>query len=373
LCESPVELGNGTNFLSVCESSFAQGAIGLSGTIWDDLNTTTNSVFFDDITILAEDGPAHYASSGTSIVTVEPPNWFDRWGRLEFSASVPTHQTKLTVDVLNDAGKLLAANVSSGVDLDAIPAVASARRLRLRANLATTDPAETPALSDWTVTWHLPSEDASESAWSEVVSSTQDDTPPNLVVTSPVDTIVTSAQVAFTGTSMDTVSGVSRVRILAGQFTIASTTNGFTNWVLNYTLPRMGTNFIRLEARDGATPANIANVDLRIIFRPSLFALANAGISPTKPGSAWLTAPQMFSDPASSFFESRLEQTNPKLRIRYVNGALFLFWPCDLSGCVVQSTTNLFSAEWADLASEPKSPMALSPTESQRFFRLIGY
>jgi len=326
--ETPVDFGRGSYQRRASSDMYTRGVVGLSGIAWGD----NSRVLFDDVTVLADDGPAHYARSGTSIATVEPPNWFDHWGRLAFTGSAPTPETKLTVDVLSETGSLLAANVANGTDLAEIPSVATARGLRLRANLRTTDPTQTPALSDWTVTWHLPGENASESPWGQAVASTQDNTPPVVVVTSPVgnplivtNRQITNRQITFTGTAFDPLSGVSRVYIST---TNASTTNGYTNWVLTYTLPFPGSNHLRLNVLDGATPPNRTNYAVTVIYEPAL-------------------------------------------HLQYTNGAVFLLWPSELTSYVVQSATNLLCPEWQDVTGEEMNSVVLAPTESQRFFRLV--
>lgn len=109
-------------------------------------------------------GTSAYTTSGTVTSTAIAPASLGKWGTLSFTKATPAGTT-LTVDVLNGSGGTLLTNVSSGTDLDAAGITASS--LKLRANLATTNTAITPALSDWTVTYEV------RSAWSGSVFSTQ--------------------------------------------------------------------------------------------------------------------------------------------------------------------------------------------------------
>jgi len=100
-------------------------------------------------------------------ITPEP---LGRWDTLNFHATVEAN-TLLSVEVLPATGSTPIPgyeDVPGGVDLGGIvePSV------RLRANLATTDPGVTPALHDWTIGWNAPG-DLIESSWSDVESSTQ--------------------------------------------------------------------------------------------------------------------------------------------------------------------------------------------------------
>lgn len=90
------------------------------------------------------------------------------WGDVRFGSTVPA-DTSLAVDVVDHpSGALLRADVASGASLADLESTA----IRLRANLASSDPARTPALHDWAVTMLDPVGGA-ESAWSDVQFSTQ--------------------------------------------------------------------------------------------------------------------------------------------------------------------------------------------------------
>jgi len=78
------------------------------------------------------------------------PLSFSKWGVVSFSNSVPTN-TSMTVDVLNSASSVLASNVASGTDLDALGI--TAMPIKLRANFSTTDENATPNLFSWSVSW----------------------------------------------------------------------------------------------------------------------------------------------------------------------------------------------------------------------------
>jgi hypothetical protein len=196
-------------------------------------------------------------ADGSSIAIVRRPSWVDHWGQLGWTGEIGP-STRLSVDVLDANGMILAADVASGTNLDSIPSVAHQQRLRLRANLSTADSRYTPTLSDWTVTFPEPVENPTASAWSGVVSSIPDVAPPVLAITSPEEGFVTLTNVVtVSGTAFDDISGVSNVRVLAGTvISTALTTNAFTNWTLTVAFPRRGTNQITVVAQDNAYPPN---------------------------------------------------------------------------------------------------------------------
>ena len=87
---------------------------------------------------------------------------------MNFNATMPAN-TELTVDVLNGSDEsVILADVYSGTDINWI----AATELKLRANLSTDDPSNTPSLHDWSVSYAGPC----ESSWSNVESSLQCDT-----------------------------------------------------------------------------------------------------------------------------------------------------------------------------------------------------
>ena len=116
-------------------------------------------------------GATGYASSGTVVSTTIAPSPLLQWGTLTFTKDVSPVGTTLTVDVLSASDDLLLENVASGTDLHTEGLTASG--VKLRANLATTNSANTPTLEDWTVTWQATPDVRVESAWSNVESSTQ--------------------------------------------------------------------------------------------------------------------------------------------------------------------------------------------------------
>ena len=88
----------------------------------------------------------------TSTAIAPPSGAINQWNVLTFTSTAPG-STTFTVDVLNEAGDtVLLTNVVSGGSLTAIDALTNPR-IRLRANLATTDTAVTPTLSDWSVSY----------------------------------------------------------------------------------------------------------------------------------------------------------------------------------------------------------------------------
>ncbi|MHC4372003.1 MAG: hypothetical protein ACYSW8_30730, partial [Planctomycetota bacterium] len=122
----------------------------IAGIFWDNLRTY---------------GPGS-TPAGSVISTPIDIGADDTWHLLAFDATIPPG-TELTVDVLRETGSTPISgyrDVLSGTDLSGI----SARTIRLRANLSTSDPAVTPALHCWSVTYGKASR---ESDWSNVESS----------------------------------------------------------------------------------------------------------------------------------------------------------------------------------------------------------
>jgi hypothetical protein len=177
-----------------------------------------------------------------------------RWGTLAFNASTPSG-TSVTVDVLNGStDALLASAVATGTSLNALPAVASVSNIKLRANLATSDPFQTPELLDWSLTYPMVDGSPTESAWSATASSTQDATPPVLNVPA---LSTSSANATLTGTAVDSISGVANVT-LGG--TTVTTANGFANWNRNLVGLGDGPSGYIVTASDNAAPPNTASV-----------------------------------------------------------------------------------------------------------------
>ena len=90
---------------------------------------------------------------------------------------------------------------------------------------------------------------AGSSVYSNVVSSTQDNTPPNVAISSPTTGGSTAvASVTVTGTSSDTLSGIASVIV---NNVLATTSNGFSTWTATVPLG-FGTNAITSTATDNA-------------------------------------------------------------------------------------------------------------------------
>jgi len=123
-------------------------------------------------------GVLGYVPSGSITSTPIAPSSLDRWGTLTYAADSSAAGTALTVDVLSGTGSLLLAGVASGTDLDAAGVTASS--IKLRANLSTSVNLNTPKLSDWKVTYSEAGGGTGQSDWSNVVSSTQDASPPSI-------------------------------------------------------------------------------------------------------------------------------------------------------------------------------------------------
>jgi hypothetical protein len=364
--ETPVRLGNGTNVQSIWDSVFTHGVVGLSGIAWGPGNPAAHSAFFDDVTIVTYDVPPNYSSSGTCVAAVVPPSWFDRWTRLDFAAS-GSAATTLTVDILNARGEVLASDVRSGADLGNIPSLARVSSLQLRANLATKDLWQSPVLSDWTVTYHLPETNASESSWSEPRVSTQDNTAPVLRLSRPFDNpiTVTNDSVLLEGTAFDAVSGMAGIRVLSfagtiGRFFDAETTNGFATWHLQIDSLRPGTNLIRVTARDNAIPQNLTNATRTVVFlSPGPPTLAS-GPQPTLAADADARAYGSLDGPEQSL----------RLQIHVVGEVTILRWASTVTNCMVQTATTLWPPDWTDLPEVQSSPFTIQQSGGSRFFRL---
>ncbi|MEA3208287.1 MAG: large repetitive protein [Chthoniobacter sp.] len=134
-------------------------------------------VLWDNLRLVS---PPGYVTSGTlTSATVTPSSW-RHWGPLAFNGSTTAAGSGLTVDVLNSSGALLAANIASGTDLNGLAAVANQASIRLRANLSTTNSANSPRLDDWSLTYFAELEQTFLSAWSNVEASTQFNAPPTI-------------------------------------------------------------------------------------------------------------------------------------------------------------------------------------------------
>ena len=239
--ETPIPFFQGTNTLTATDSTYS--APGLAGIY--DAYSTVNQSLFDDVTV-AKAGPG-FAASGALTSSPITPAPFVRWKELNFTRTTPVGTT-LTVDVLDAAGALLAANVASGTDLSTLPAVAAKTALRLRANFATTDSAASPTLLDWSVTWQTV-ETYLESQWSAVLTSLQDAVPPTVVITSAAQAYGPSYR--LTGTALD-ANGVAALTVNGVP---ATSSDGFAHWSAPFLLNVSGNGFSIL-ALDRAVPSN---------------------------------------------------------------------------------------------------------------------
>lgn len=131
-------------------------------------NYSNSQAWWDEIEFYS--GSVGYISPGTIISTQIDLLVEGSWGDVNFSKTTPAN-TSLTVDVLDASDdSVILADVSSGTDLSGIATTS----IKLRANLATSDSAVTPALHDWSVTYTDPA--GIESGWSNVEYSLQCDT-----------------------------------------------------------------------------------------------------------------------------------------------------------------------------------------------------
>jgi hypothetical protein len=113
-------------------------------------NVTLGGTLEDRMLVLA--GTPGSGSAVSRPIT--PTTTIDSWGNLTFTRTVDPPTTTLTVDVLSVDGTGLLTNVTSGASLAGIDP-AQHPSLKLRANLSSTMAGETPALSEWQVTWQV--------------------------------------------------------------------------------------------------------------------------------------------------------------------------------------------------------------------------
>jgi hypothetical protein len=171
--ETPVILENGVNSIIRTGAVAATGVAGIYA-----LMSGTDLPAIDDVSVVATSGL--YVSSGTlTSPPISPVQW-QRWGALTYTKNTSAAGTGLTVDVLNAAGVLLAPNVVSGTDLNSIASVANQPSIRLRTNLSTTNPSNTPRLDDWSVQYSTAVSQTFYSGWSNVETSTQFNAPPTI-------------------------------------------------------------------------------------------------------------------------------------------------------------------------------------------------
>jgi len=252
ITETPLTLSSGSNTISVIDLSYASGVAGLYC-----FSARPNSLTFDDIVVTG--GASTYAADGSLTSVPVAPSSLVRWRDVAFHGDASAPGTAFSVDVLSAGGSLLAANVGSGTDLATIPAIASAPAIRLRANLATTNPANTPALDDWSVSWQSTLDIFFDSAWSETVQSIQDATPPSLSVTSP--TVVGADAYLLAGTAGDSAGVVS---VTVNGFT-ATSEDDFASWSLPAVLGA-GSNAFSIVAQDAAVPPNVRTLNFNVTW-----------------------------------------------------------------------------------------------------------
>ncbi len=210
--------------------------------------------------VLALNGSTYFTTGSITSPLIQPANR-QSWGKLAYDISTP-NGTTLTIDVLDGIGNLLAADVSSDIDLNQLPGVSGQINLKLRANLQTTSPFLTPSLRAWTLGWITPQSPAIyDSAWSTILTSLQDATAPALAVTSSANT--TTAAYTLTGTAAD-ANGIVSVSING---LTATTADGYVTWNQAVTL-HPGANEFSLVASDPAAPANTITTPFTVTYTP---------------------------------------------------------------------------------------------------------
>ena len=213
-------------------------------------------VCFDNLRLNGLGGSAAAGTLVSPTITARPVHW----GQLIFSVDTPAGTT-LTVDVLDAANAALATNLASGADLGSLAALGGRTDLRLRANLATTNPAVTPRLRNWAVTWAANAAAPMPGAWSATVTSTQDATPPTIARNLPGSSA--AAIVTPSGGAADALSGVTSVSVNGSAATSA---DGFATWTAPPILLAQGNNSLTVVTSDGAVPPNVRTEQWQIIY-----------------------------------------------------------------------------------------------------------
>jgi hypothetical protein len=92
------------------------------------------------------------ALNGTAVSRLITPTVSSmEWGHLTYTSTVPAG-TSLVIDVLAGDGSLLLEDVTSGASLNTLDPIAHPS-LKLRAALSTDNPANSPLLDEWIITW----------------------------------------------------------------------------------------------------------------------------------------------------------------------------------------------------------------------------
>ncbi|MEW6534147.1 MAG: S8 family serine peptidase [Candidatus Auribacterota bacterium] len=136
------------------------------------LSTTTSDLFSMHIDNMRAKGLQLYDNDGGVMVTpVISPTTFVRWETLQYSTSNITDATDVTIDVLDSSGNVLLADVLSTTDLKSNGITGP---IKLRATLYSSDPAQTPALDEWSITYIEKENEAIDSEYSTSKTSYQD-------------------------------------------------------------------------------------------------------------------------------------------------------------------------------------------------------
>lgn len=256
IAEAPLVFTNGFSVLTAMDTALSSGVAGVGA-----IAASSNEVYFDDIAIW-KTAAVPYAASGSVLSPVISPANVSRWNSLHYVVDANAAGTSASVDVLDAAGNTLASNVASGTDLNSLAAVSSQPSIRLRANLATSQTANTPKLLAWYLGWHEPAAiTPAASAWSATVASLQDATPPTVGATAP--SVVSDTILLLNGTAAD-AHGIAGVTV-NGQ--PASTSDGFATWTRAVTL-LPGDNTLAVVATDGAVPGNQQMTNVVVRYQP---------------------------------------------------------------------------------------------------------
>lgn len=129
------------------------------------------------------------------------------------------------------------------------------------------------------------------SAFSNVVSSTQDAGNPAVTITAPTDnTLTAQVSVNVQGTAVDTISGVASVTVNG---VTATTTDNFAHWSATVPLS-VGSNTLTVTALDNAQSGGNAGVaSINVTLAPNAPVISSIKTGPTTPtflDNVWVTA-----------------------------------------------------------------------------------
>lgn len=250
--ETPLTSPNSTTMINRTQLGRGLGRIGIFA------KTGGGRVFVvDDLRVTRPTQRFVIAGNHTARLAPTP---IHRWGMLTYAATRPDG-TGVAVDLLDDQGTLIAADIPSGTDLGSLPGCPIAAPIRLRTRLWTADDRFTPFFDGWTVAYEEAAPTRTAGPWSATVSTTIDRTAPAVGILSPTSS--PTATYTLAGSASD-AHGVVAVTVNGVP---ATTSDGFANFSVPLTLAP-GTNQLTIVASDAAVPPNTNTVTHSVSFAP---------------------------------------------------------------------------------------------------------